>query len=322
MSDRLFFTTDALPKRDRFPAFCQEVGRRYTGLDLATQDPSGFHGAIELQCAGSIGIGHNSIAQINSARTKNLLRDGDDSILVSLIKYGEGHQTQLEHDERLGQGDAVICDCGYPGELNFSTPSQFWNVKIPRQRITSLLPSFGRFAGARLDKDPVARRLLFGYLDGLFTIDMGGGPGAVQLYEEHVIALVAQALGAGGDAHRRAERQGAGAVRRAAILREIKVFMSDPNLGAATVAARLGISPRYLRMLLEETGRSFCEHLLDRRLDRAAAVLRDPAQRHRKIAEIVFTCGFGDLSYFNRAFRRRYGVTPSDIREQSRRDDP
>ncbi|RVC16943.1 AraC family transcriptional regulator, partial [Mesorhizobium sp. M7A.F.Ca.AU.002.02.1.1] len=24
--------------------------------------------------------------------------------------------------------------------------------------------------------------------------------------------------------------------------------------------------------------------------------------------------GFNDLSYFNRAFRRRYGATPSDVR--------
>jgi AraC-like DNA-binding protein len=51
-----------------------------------------------------------------------------------------------------------------------------------------------------------------------------------------------------------------------------------------------------------------------RRLERAAALLRDPRWRHRKIANIAAEAGFTDLSYFNRAFRRRYGATPSDIR--------
>ena len=30
--------------------------------------------------------------------------------------------------------------------------------------------------------------------------------------------------------------------------------------------------------------------------------------------QIAFEAGFGDLSYFNRAFRRRFGGSPSDIR--------
>ena len=35
MSDRLFFSTDTLPERDRFPAFCEEIIRRYTALDIS-----------------------------------------------------------------------------------------------------------------------------------------------------------------------------------------------------------------------------------------------------------------------------------------------
>jgi AraC-like DNA-binding protein len=39
----------------------------------------------------------------------------------------------------------------------------------------------------------------------------------------------------------------------------------------------------------------------------------------RTISVIAYEAGFGDLSHFNRAFRRRYGETPSDIRAGSRR---
>ncbi|WP_283810827.1 helix-turn-helix domain-containing protein [Bradyrhizobium macuxiense] len=46
----------------------------------------------------------------------------------------------------------------------------------------------------------------------------------------------------------------------------------------------------------------------------AAARLIDPRSSGRSISTIAFEAGFGDLSYFNRTFRLRYGATPSDIR--------
>jgi AraC-like DNA-binding protein len=39
---------------------------------------------------------------------------------------------------------------------------------------------------------------------------------------------------------------------------------------------------------------------------------------HLNIAQIAHESGFGDVSYFNRMFRRRFGVTPSDVREEAR----
>jgi AraC-like DNA-binding protein len=104
-------------------------------------------------------------------------------------------------------------------------------------------------------------------------------------------------------------------IRCDAVLSAIDSHGGDPNLSAIRVAKLLGITPRYVHLLLEETGKSFTHHVLDRRLERAAALLRDPRWRHRKIAEIAAEAGFTDLSYFNRAFRRRHGATPSTIRE-------
>ncbi len=103
--------------------------------------------------------------------------------------------------------------------------------------------------------------------------------------------------------------------RRDAILRAIESRSGDPNLSAMAVARMLGITPRYVHLLLEETGKSFTHHVLERRLERAAALLRDPRWHHRKIAAVAAEAGFTDLSYFNRAFRRRYGATPSAMRE-------
>ena len=318
MSDRLLFNTDALPERDRFPAFCEEVIRRYTGLDIKKRDELLFRGAIELQRVGEIDFGVFATSAANFDRSPHLVRDGDDGLIFMLSQSGTSCQTQREDNRVIENGNGVICDCGYSGGLHMVTDFKFWSLKVPRNRIIDLLSGSDHLAGAKLDNDPMARRLLFGYLSGTHNLDFSSGGRAAQLYDTHIIDLLVLALGPGRDARELLEQRSVGAARRAAILHEIDSRMSDPNLSATAIAMQLGITPRYLRLLLEVTGRSFSEHVLEKRLMRAAALLRDPRQRDRKVSAIAFACGFGDLSHFNHAFRRRFGETPSDMREAVR----
>jgi AraC-like DNA-binding protein len=108
-------------------------------------------------------------------------------------------------------------------------------------------------------------------------------------------------------------------LRRAAVLREIEQRSSELGLGPAAVATLLGITPRYVHMLLKQTGRTFSRHVLEKRLEKAAILLRDPHWHHRTITDVAAEAGFGDLAHFSRAFRRRYSMTPSDAREAARK---
>ncbi len=108
------------------------------------------------------------------------------------------------------------------------------------------------------------------------------------------------------------------AARREAVLRAIDAHSGDPELSAAAVAARLGVTPRYVHLLLKATGRKFSQHLLARRLDRALWLLSDQHHGHWRIGDIAGEAGFADLSYFNRSFRRRFGDTPSAVRARQR----
>ena len=54
------------------------------------------------------------------------------------------------------------------------------------------------------------------------------------------------------------------------------------------------------------------------RLACAYRMLRDPRRAGEKISAIAYDVGFADVSYFNRAFRARYGVAPSDLRAETR----
>jgi AraC-like DNA-binding protein len=57
---------------------------------------------------------------------------------------------------------------------------------------------------------------------------------------------------------------------------------------------------------------TFSEFVIRQRLARAWRILVDPRFVDRSVTSVAFDCGFGDLSYFNRTFRRQFGCTPSD----------
>jgi AraC-like DNA-binding protein len=98
------------------------------------------------------------------------------------------------------------------------------------------------------------------------------------------------------------------------ILRRIETDFADPDLTPERLAAELGISKRYLQQLLAGSGTSFVQELTATRLDRASDMLTDPRAGGLTVGEIAFRCGFLDPGYFTRAFRKRFGRTPSEWR--------
>ena len=70
-------------------------------------------------------------------------------------------------------------------------------------------------------------------------------------------------------------------------------------------------------MLFEGEDTTFSEFVLGERLAWTMRTLCDPASSSRSISTIALDAGFGDLSYFNRVFRRTYGETPSDARNRT-----
>jgi AraC-like DNA-binding protein len=65
-------------------------------------------------------------------------------------------------------------------------------------------------------------------------------------------------------------------------------------------------------------GTTFTDYLLEQRLNFAERQLVSTA-RKATVSEIAYAVGFSDLSYFSRCFRRRFGITASDLRAAGHR---
>jgi len=78
------------------------------------------------------------------------------------------------------------------------------------------------------------------------------------------------------------------------------------------LAKGAGVSVAYLcRIFKAYTGKTVVEYLVDRRIQASIWRLRE---RGEKIITIALSCGFNDLAYFNRTFKRIIGMTPSEYR--------
>lgn len=79
------------------------------------------------------------------------------------------------------------------------------------------------------------------------------------------------------------------------------------------LASIAGVSERTLQRLFRlATGQSPNNHLLQLRLNQAAAALRNPS---RQITEIAYSVGFNDSNYFARQFKKRMGMTPREYQQ-------
>jgi transcriptional regulator GlxA family with amidase domain len=153
------------------------------------------------------------------------------------------------------------------------------------------------------------------YLETLFGPDaIDDNPALRAHIGRSALDLIALALGAGRDQAEIARMRGLRAARLQEILSEIRLGFADPAFAVRGVALKFGVSPRYVQDLLHEAGASFTERVTELRLQKARDMLSDARNDRMKVIEIAQACGFDNVSYFNRCFRRRFGASPTEYR--------
>jgi len=102
-------------------------------------------------------------------------------------------------------------------------------------------------------------------------------------------------------------------LRVAPVIQKIRADLRR-NWTVAQMASAVGVTPSQLRRLfIEAMGEPPKRTLLNIRLEVAAEQLRDPGVR---VKEVLHWVGLGDASRFCRAFRRRFGVSPTEFRNR------
>lgn len=288
---------------------------------------SGIWGAIEIEpsrrqpLAGSIlsrsmgGLVFNSVSYRGHSliRTRrNLAALSDQFYALSRPLHGPWQISTAEDELTLRPGNLYLLSNGIPYRSHDVVGFDTANVMIPVARLRQRLPHLAPTYQFSLDEAGAKASLVAGFADQVAAALPGCSEAEADFLCERLLDLVAFLLAQPtGDAE--ADDGAVRAAHRARILRHIRQNLAA-DLSPAAVAAATGISVRYLHQVLRPTGRSLGEHVLEARLAQCHRLLSDPSQAGRSLTDIAFSAGFNHATHFSRAFRRRYGHSPSSLR--------
>jgi len=204
------------------------------------------------------------------------------------------------------------------GEFLAGAENQWVFVTVPRQKLLELVRRADDLVATTLHGRHPATRHLRRYLDVVIATDQGDADASLQeVVQTTLLDLVALVPGAGRDGTGVARARGLRA-RQQLIARAIRAGYDDPGFSVRTLASQIGLSPRYVQDLLHDTGSSLTERVLEQRLQKARKLLTSVGFADRRVIDSALASGSGAVSYFNRAFRRRFGLSPSDLPRASR----
>jgi AraC-like DNA-binding protein len=241
--------------------------------------------------------------------------DGDDDFSFHLNVRGLSLVAGQRGETTLGDGDAMLLSYSVARTIRRPDLVDHRVIRLPRAALSPLVRNVDDAVLRRVPRGTGMLRLLRSYADAVFDDPALAVPQMRRLIAAQLCDLVAATLGATRDAVAVAEGRGIRAARLSAIKADVEAHLVSSDLSPGAVARRQQISDSYIRKLFESEQTSLSEFVLGRRLERARRLLTDPGWADRSIASIAFASGFGDLSYFNRTFKRCYGLTPSDMRD-------
>jgi len=246
-----------------------------------------------------------------TVRSRHIDRNARDMVVIGLAVDGIGYQEQRGRGAQLHAGDVSFLSRAQP--LVAGTQSNYEEIRlvVPREtfeaRVGRADALLGRSIGAQAGGAEFGPRL------------RAIARSVAWMTEEEAQAAVDGALHllgclVGDPADRAGAKVSQGAVRSLAHA-HIARRMHDPALNPSDIPVALGISRSSLyRAFADSDG--IAAAIRDARLDLARRRLETPRDDKLKIATIAYACGFTDVPTFNRGFRKRFGLSPRDLRAE------
>jgi AraC-like DNA-binding protein len=311
------FSIDALPQGDRLASWRDALQRQIVALEVDSSTKYRSN-AVGMVLPG-LGLMASNTSPQTVRRSKHLLADGNDNLRLiilsrstkSAIAVHSGREVLIE------PGAAAVLSNSEQNSIAFPSFHRKLVLNMRRSALRPLLHDLEAVLGRPIPRHVEALQLLSIYIEGLIKQPALNDPNVARLAVTHIYDLAALIIGATRDAAEIAKGRGLRVARLRAIKADIAERLASPGLSVETVAMRQHVSPRYVQMLFEQEGTTFSQYVIGHRLVRAHRMLTDSRFADRSITSVAFDAGFGDLSYFNRAFRRYYGGTPSEVRAEA-----
>jgi AraC-like DNA-binding protein len=312
-------STGQFPDRDRIEAAREIIGRSLMKMQFELRPDVPFSVDMVFRALPDFALASGICSAMDCLRTPELIESNDLILTVALsgscILHVRGAEIPIDG------ANAALTRTADANRCSIQSTSDLINFRFPFDKIAPLIADLDAATMRPIPINTEALRLLVHYAAMLKGEDMAAAPEIQGLVSSHLRDLAVLAIGPTRDAAVVASGRGVPAARLRAIKADIVKNLVDRQLSIEAIALRHGITPRYVSMLFDGDGTTFSEFVLAQRLNRAYRMLADSRFSDRTVSSVAFDAGFGDLSYFNRTFRRLYGETPSGVRAKPQRDE-
>lgn len=303
--------------QDRLAAWRKMFGRgvhlRFDVDPIGDAPPSA---SVELHRWSSASLYFGNTSPVRVRRTPRLVQDGDDDFRLVRAE-GAGYRIAARGvDEIVPDGSVAVLFNGAVSEIDYFGPCRVTAIRVRRADLAAALPGLDEHPVRRIAPDVPALALLSSYVGMLRRDGPATDPLVAGRVASHITDLIAHAISTTKEGEP-ARQCATSAVR----LREMKAYivrnLARPDLSIVAVAAHHRLPLRYVQRLFQAEDITFTDFVLGERLAHARRLLIDPRLRDRPVGIIAHESSFTNHTYFDRAFRGRFGVTPSDLREQA-----
>lgn len=303
----LRYSTADLPPAERHGAWSRHDWRRSQPV-FRTQPSEPFDIRWESAQLGPLSFVCTEITGLRWERRLEDIRTSDfDPIIVSMMVEGAAQGDMDGRAFRQAAGTFHFQDLARPS-LHVSTASLTYSLIIPRPVATEWFAPLQELHGLMIDGEAAA--MLFSQAalirQALPRLDIAGAKRLGRV----VLELLALALAEARPAV--VPLVSAEAVLRRRAVEAIEQRLGGGEVGVAELCKALDVTRGRLFTAFQADG-GVQAFVTTRRLSRARAALLD-VERAEAIGLIAHRLGFSDAAHLSRAFRQRYGMTPSEYR--------
>jgi AraC-like DNA-binding protein len=270
-------------------------------------------GYVGVMAAGGIDVAHiaNNLGEVRR-EAQDIRRDFGENLFLLIQLEGTCGIEQRDRRDLITPGDCVLIDSTRPSVFHFGgNYSNHISVHLPRQLLFTKATQSLEVARRLAAEDPMS--VMLGSLVAKL-VEVEPQDKRTPHLQQLLFDATRQAFATQDEIDVLPRSDTAG--ERVEIVQVlIDRHLTEENLTPRWLAEKLGVSLRTLQDDFSEFGTTPTSLIRLRRLHLAKdQLLRHKGQGGRlNIAELAYSSGFNDISYFNRCFREVFHCTPKDM---------
>lgn len=305
-------STAAVNDARKFDFFCEAICDVYAGIQPVQSSDTIFHAEFRAASLGdSVLASIAAPGHVADRGAGELRRRPDDSIFLNLSEFSSYGAQHAGQNWQVPAGRPFLIDNDRQFHLDFDRSRRMvlHSLRFERAALgvdisTASLAAINRaIAATELGRHlEMQMRLMCG-------ATRSGSIDLAAMMSRPVIGLLS--LIAGQAAVGGVESEGLELTAIQAVARQ---HLAEPDFGIEQLAALLKCSSRTIQSRFAAQDTTLSSWLLGERLELARDRLGLPQFAKLSIESLAYACGFRDAAHFHRAFKRRFGLPPGQVR--------